>query len=133
MADDNHIDMALRDGVQDILGMFEERTELNKRIGEKYAELKEAGFNITIVRQMVREQRMEPEARNAKYQLEQEYRDTLGLFGDTPLGEATMQREASMPRPFAEQPVHEPLPVRRGRGRPRKDVWAETFNDLPAE
>src|SRR5215472_282598 len=126
----NHIDTALRNGVDRIVIKHEARDELNGEIREIYAELKDAGFNVTVVRGMVKEQRMEPEARNAMYQQQEEYRIKLGLLAAIgPLGEAAIARETAerayqddrertanpldMPRPFAEQPVHDP---KRKRG-----------------
>lgn len=124
MDGNNHIDLALREGVDELLDMFADRTAVNRRISEKYAELKSAGFNITVVRGMVKEAQMDPDDRNALYQQQEEYRISLGLLAAIgPLGEAAVEREtAAMPRPFAEQPVHNP---KRPRGRPRKDRNAE--------
>lgn len=129
----NHIDLALREGVDELLDMFADRAAVNRRISEKYAELKSAGFNITVVRGMVKEAQMDPDDRNALYQQQEEYRISLGLLAQMgPLGEAAVQREtAAMPRPFAEQPVHDPKRP-RGRGRPRKDRTAEALANARA-
>jgi uncharacterized protein (UPF0335 family) len=115
---DTSIDTALRGFVDRIVSEHERRDEVNGDIREIYGEVKEAGFNVTIVRGMVKEARMDAEARHSLYQLQAEYRGKLGLFADTPLGEATVRREivehVERPTPFAEQPVHQP----RRRGRP---------------
>lgn len=113
MAD--HIDTALRGYTDRIVRLHEERDALNSDIREVYGEAKEAGFDVTTVREVVRELRMEPDARNSRYQLLDQYRHALGMLADLPLGEAAIDAAASRPRPFAEQPV------KRGRGRPRKD------------
>lgn len=89
-----HIDTALRGYVDRIVNLHQDRDAVNGDIREVYGELKDAGFNVTIVRGMVKEQRMEPEARDSLYQLQNEYRIKLGLFADTPLGEAAIRREA---------------------------------------
>lgn len=133
-----HIDTALRGYVDRIVHLHEDRDNINGDIREVYGEVKEAGFNVTIVRGMVKEARMDADARYSLYQLQQEYRGKLGLFASTPLGEATVEREtreaaapapeypthrwAEKPQPFAEQPVHTPRP----RGRPRKDAATAT-------
>lgn len=119
-----HIDTALRAYVERIVNLHEDRDNINGDIREVYAEAKEAGFVTAMLRQMVKEQRMDGEARNAMYQLQEEYRIKLGMLTGTPLGEAaieravvgTVERAVDRPTPFAEQPVHEP----RRRGRPRK-------------
>jgi uncharacterized protein (UPF0335 family) len=107
-----HIDTALRGYVDRIVNLHEQRDELNGDIREVYGEVKEAGFVVGVVRGLVREYRMDAEARNALYQQQEEYRIALGMLAGTPLGDAAIDR----PRPFAEQPMHEP----RRRGRPRK-------------
>jgi uncharacterized protein (UPF0335 family) len=95
-----HIDTALRGYVDRIVNLHQDRDAVNGDIREVYGEAKDAGFNVTILRGMVKENRMEPEARDSLYQLQHEYRIKLGMI--------------SRPKPLAEQPLH------RGRGRPRK-------------
>jgi uncharacterized protein (UPF0335 family) len=119
----NHIDTALRGYVDRIVNLHQDRDAVNGDIREVYGELKDAGFNVTIVRGMVKEQRMDADARQSLYQLQEEYRIKLGLFADTPLGEAAMPKPSpavDRPTPFAEQPVHRP------RGRPRKAANGES-------
>jgi uncharacterized protein (UPF0335 family) len=122
-----HIDTALRGYTDRIVNLHEQRDELNGDIRLVYAEAKGAGFDVTTVRSMVRELRMDTDARNAMYQLHEEYRRALGMLHGTPLGDAAEEREARvmpMPaKPFAEQPLHEP----KRRGRPRKDRTAEAL------
>ncbi len=107
------------------LGAIEDRrTEIGAEAKILYAEARDAGLNVPMVRQMVREKRMEEDARRTLYALQSQYRGELGLFADTPLGAATVEREAATtatsngrsarkPKPFAEQPI-------RRRGRPLK-------------
>jgi len=111
-----HIDTALRGFVERIVSEHERRDEVNGDIRMIYAEAKDAGFNVTILRGMVKEARMEDDARNSLYELQREYRTKLGMLADTPLGRAAEERAAAVerPTPFAEQPVHQP----RRRGRP---------------
>lgn len=106
-----------------------ERKELNEEIKEIYGEAKDAGFDTTILREIVRERQMEEPARHSRYALLDSYRRALGMFADTPLGQAAMDRAEAIhavhppagrrgrkPRSFAEQPITAPRP----RGRPRK-------------
>jgi uncharacterized protein (UPF0335 family) len=121
-----HIDTALRGFVDRIVEQYKARDDINGDIREIYGEVKEAGFVVSVVRGMVREYRMDAEARAALYQHQNEYRVALGLshLEGTPLGDAALEAEAielgetmRKPTPFAEQPVH-----KRPRGRPRKDA-----------
>jgi uncharacterized protein (UPF0335 family) len=122
-----HIDTALRGYVDRIVNLHQDRDAVNGDIREVYGELKDAGFNVTIVRGMVKEQRMDADARASLYQLQEEYRIKLGLLADTPLGQAAVAASLHVverPTPFAEQPVHQPRP----RGRPRKNA-SEALDD----
>jgi uncharacterized protein (UPF0335 family) len=79
---------------------------------------KNAGFVPAFVRLMAKERRMEQDDRDAKYRTEAEYRTALGMFADTPLGEAAMgAAHIERPTPFAAQPVHDPA-GKRGRRKP---------------
>jgi uncharacterized protein (UPF0335 family) len=121
--------------------LHDERGELNASIKEVYDEAKNAGFVTAIIRQIVKERRMEETERHDHYALLDAYRSALGMLADLPLGEAATQRaeddlaarradniaaaEASRdarngqqkPKPFAAQPVHT-----RDRKRGRKPV-----------
>lgn len=115
-----HIDTALQSYVTRIANLHDDRDNINGDIREVYGEAKDAGFNVTILRGMVKEHRMDADARNSLYQLQEEYRIKLGMLAGTPLGDYAAARVVSMPaKPFAEQPVHDPERP-RGRGRPRK-------------
>lgn len=135
--DGDNIGHALRGFADRIINLDEEKDAINKDRGAVFAEAKEAGFNIGTLREIVREMRMDSDARNSRYQLLNEYRLAVGILADTPLGEAALEREQReaaaapeypthrwaekpKPTPFAEQPVHTPRP----RGRPRKDAAA---------
>jgi uncharacterized protein (UPF0335 family) len=107
---------ALRGYVGRVENLHEQRDALNADIRQVYAEAKDAGFDTTTLREIVREQRMDGEARTARYAMLDQYRRALGMLADTPLGEAAEQsfgQRFPRPVPFAEQPA-------RRRGRPRK-------------
>ncbi len=124
---------ALAAFVERIEGEFNRRDAVTDRLKIIYAEVKNAGLDVGIVREIVRERRMEPESRNSRYLLLEAYRRSLGMLEGTPLGDAAMARreaelngasavepeartrQAAKPRPFAEQPIKPP----RSRGRPR--------------
>lgn len=107
---------ALRGYADRVINLHTDRDTINVDIREVYKEAKDAGFDTTTLREIVREMRMDSDARNSRYQLLNEYRMAVGILADTPLGRAAEERVAERPTPFAEQPVHEP----RRRGRPRK-------------
>jgi uncharacterized protein (UPF0335 family) len=122
---------------RDALGRFvtrieilrDERKGINNTLKEVYEEVRQAGMDAETVRQMVRERELDPVVRQNQYDLRDEYRRALGLYIDTPLGQAMEPpvdpKPAEWPRPFAEQLVH---PPQRRRGRPRK-----SFDEALAE
>jgi uncharacterized protein (UPF0335 family) len=126
---------ALRSYADRVVSMHEERDTLNGDIREVYKEAKDGGFDTTTLREIVREMRMEPDARSSRYAMLETYRAALGLLADMPLGEAAMDRaaqeapapRAARPRPFAEQPIKA-----RGRGRPRKPRPMDFLPDAEA-
>jgi uncharacterized protein (UPF0335 family) len=110
-----------------------QRDQLSYSVKLVYDEAKSAGFVTAILRQVVRERRMESDERHDHYELLDTYRAALGMLAGTPLGDAALERAgarpaqngqadapgaaaAPKPRPFAEQTVAPPRP----RGRPRK-------------
>jgi uncharacterized protein (UPF0335 family) len=117
---------ALTGFVREIEDLHAQRKELNTTITGVYERLKSAGFVPAIVREMVKERGMKRDARNARYQLLDNYRRALGLLADLPLGKAAMAeaeralndsgKTAAKPKMFAEQPLG-PAPKRRGRPR----------------
>jgi uncharacterized protein (UPF0335 family) len=115
--------------------LLDERAEVNGRFGELYKSAKDAGLDVGTFRQILSERRMDREALGARLQLLTQYRRTLGMFAEMPLGSATVEREADQamnghdrtmrkPRPFAETPVR--------RGRPRKVTGASVDDALSA-
>jgi uncharacterized protein (UPF0335 family) len=116
--DGDNIGHALRGYADRVINLHADRDALNGDIREVYKEAKDAGFDTTTLREIVREMRMDSDARNSRYQLLDEYRLAVGILADTPLGQAAELRVVEKPTPFAEQPVHQPRP----RGRPRKNA-----------
>jgi uncharacterized protein (UPF0335 family) len=125
---------ALERFVLRIEALDEERAEHNATRREVYDQAKEAGLVPAILRQIVKERKLDAEIRNFQYALLDAYRRKLGLLADLPLGEAAMKREEAKvaeirkPRPFAEQTVHDPA---RPRGHPRKTP-EQAFTDAQA-
>jgi uncharacterized protein (UPF0335 family) len=110
---------------------YNDRKELNETIRGVYEEIRQAGMDAETVRVMVKERALDPQIRQDQYAIRDEYRRALGLYADTELGAAAMERAettATKPRPFAEQTVHDPR-----RTRERKtvdDAFAEARAQL---
>ncbi len=124
---------ALQGYVQRVANLHETRDEVNGDIREVYREAKDAGFDTTILREIVKEYRTDGEARQSRYALLDQYRQALGMLAGTPLGEAAMHGAAELrvvvdkPRPFAEQPLH------RRPGRPRKPANTDPYRPDPLD
>lgn len=127
---------ALAAYVERIENKWNERGEITEDLKLIYAEAKNAGFDVGILREIVRERRMDPEARESRYAVLDAYRRSLGMLDGTPLGDAAMarreaelngagRRQAAKPKPFAEQPIKTP----RGRGRPRRESAPGSVDD----
>lgn len=99
---------ALSRYVDRIENLHKERDAVTTDIKAVYEEAKSAGFVTKAIRQIVRERRMEETERHDHYALLDAYRAALGMFADTPLGEAAVAR------------------VSQRRARPRKNDGSET-------
>lgn len=82
----------LRSFIERIERLEEEKRSLTADIKEAYAEAKGTGFDPTIMRQLIRERRMDKEVRDERETLLDIYRRALGMLADTPLGEAAIDR-----------------------------------------
>jgi uncharacterized protein (UPF0335 family) len=120
---------ALNDYVSRVASLMREQQGLADDIKNVCASADEAGVaSKREIRKLARERLMEPDVLDAQLTRMQDLRDALRSFVTTPLGEAAMRSAESepangamaMPRPFAEQPVHEP---QRRRGRPRQVLF----------
>ena len=96
-------DQALARHVGDIEKLIGERNAVNRRITAVYRKAKEAGFQTPILREIIRERSLEAQVRADRYALLDSYRKALGMYVDTPLGEATMRRAAG------ETPIEEAI------------------------
>lgn len=123
----------LRGYVERVSSLHDTRDEVNGDIRAVYAEAKDAGFDTTILREIVKEYRTDGEARQSRYSLLDQYRRALGMLAGTPLGEAAMHGATELrvvvdrPRPFAEQPL------RRRPGRPRKPANTDPYRPDPLD
>lgn len=86
---------ALRRYVDRVIKLHEERATINEDIKVIYEEAKEAGFVTKQLRQIVREQMMEPDVLNEHLNQLDALRHALGQFASTALGEAAMERASA--------------------------------------
>ena len=87
-----HAAERLRQFVSRLEALEEDKRDIAQQISEVKKEAKDAGFDVPTVNQMVRERRMTAEERDSRDALRDLYRATLGMLGDTPLGEAAIRR-----------------------------------------
>lgn len=84
----------LRSLVQRIERLEEERKTLGEDIRDIYAEAKSAGFDVKVLRQLIRIRRQEPADVEEQETLLDVYRHALGMLADLPLGAAALERVA---------------------------------------
>ena len=82
----------LRSIVDRIERLNEERAALGSDIKDIYAEAKSAGFDVKVLRQLIRIRKMEPAEVEEIETLLDVYRRALGEYVSTPLGSAAMER-----------------------------------------
>jgi len=82
----------LRSIVERIERLEEERKAIGGDIKDIYAEAKSAGFDVKVLRQLIRERRDEPAAVEERETLLDLYRRALGQLVGTPLADAAMER-----------------------------------------
>ena len=83
----------LRSIVERIERLEEEKKALATDIKDIYAEAKSAGYDIKVLRQLIRERRQDAAEIEERETLLEVYRRALGMLAETPLGEAAVARE----------------------------------------
>ena len=69
-----------------------EKAELQYDIASVFAEAKSAGFDTSVLRDIIKERKMDTAERIERETLRDIYRHALGMLADTPLGDAAMDR-----------------------------------------
>jgi len=72
----------------------EEKKGIQDDIKDVYLEAKSQGYDPKIMREIVRERKMDKDKRDEREALLETYRAALGMLSDTPLGAAAMARAA---------------------------------------
>lgn len=83
----------LKSVVERIERLEAEKADLAEDMKAVYAEAKATGFDAKIIRQLIRERRMDQAQRAEREELLNLYRSALGTLADTPLGEAALAEE----------------------------------------
>lgn len=86
----------LRQFVEQIEHLEEEKKQLAADISDKYLEAKSLGFDVKIMRQVIRVRKKSSDERQEEQSLLDVYMHALGMLGeyaDTELGQAYLKRE----------------------------------------
>ena len=82
----------LRSFIERIERLEDEKRALSEDIREVYSEAKGAGFDVKVMRQIVRIRKLDQNERDEQEALLETYMAALGMLKDTPLGDATLSR-----------------------------------------
>lgn len=85
----------LRSFIERVERLEEEKRGLAEDIKEVFSEAKGAGFDTKIMRQIIKDRRMDADDLREQESLINIYKRALGMFSSTPLGEAAMERAAA--------------------------------------
>lgn len=96
----------LRQYVERIERLEEEKVDISSDIKLVYAEAKGNGFDAPTIREIIKYRKLSEDQRNEKEALFDIYRAALGMLHDTPLGAAAIKRLTNKPKP--EEKLEEP-------------------------
>jgi uncharacterized protein (UPF0335 family) len=85
----------LKSLIERIERLNEEKAALTADTREVFAEARSAGFDVKIMREIIKERKLDAEERNEREHLIDLYRHALGMLADTPLGEAAVSNLAA--------------------------------------
>lgn len=83
----------LRQFVEQIERLEEEKQQLVADIRDKYIEARAVGFDVKALRQIVRLRKKSTSEREEEESILKVYMHALGMLADTPLGEAAITRD----------------------------------------
>lgn len=87
---DNATKARLKSIVERIERLEEERSGLAEDIKEIYGEAKATGFDVKVIRQIIRLRKIDVDKRREQEMLLETYMCSLGMLSDTPLGQAAI-------------------------------------------
>lgn len=83
----------LRRLVDQIERLEEEKKGIADDIADKYAEARNLGFDVKIIRRVIKLRKVSKVDRDEAQSVLEIYMDALGMLSDTPLGRAAIERE----------------------------------------
>ena len=83
----------LRQFVEQIERLEEEKRGISEDITDKFAEAKAMGFDVKILKQVLRLRKKSKTERDEEEAVLATYLSALGMLADTPLGRAAVERE----------------------------------------
>lgn len=78
--------------VERIERLESEKKDLSDHIKDIFAEAASAGFEVKVIRQVIKERKMDPDDLKELLLKQETYRKALGMLADLPLGQAAMER-----------------------------------------
>ena len=87
-------DDRLRLLIERIERLEEEKKGIADDVKDVYAEAKAVGYDVKMMRQIVRLRKMDPDDRLEMEMVLDTYKAALGMLYDTPLGRAAIERRA---------------------------------------
>jgi uncharacterized protein (UPF0335 family) len=85
----------LRSYIERVERLEEEKAGIAGDIRDVYAEAKGNGFDVKVMREIIRLRKMDADDRRERETLLDVYMHALGMLATTPLGEAAMARAAA--------------------------------------
>lgn len=83
--------------ISEIEHFEEQKREISQQVAEILKAAKEQGFDTKAIREVIKQRRMEKEAREAFLNAVDSYKHALGDLNETPLGDAATAREFGGP------------------------------------
>ena len=90
MAEPGH-NKQLQSLIERIERLEEEKAGIAADIRDIYKEAKSNGFDAKVMREIIKERKMDANERQEREALKETYMHALGMLADTPLGEAAMK------------------------------------------
>lgn len=87
-------DQQLRQYIERIERLEEEKKGISDDVRDVYAEAKAMGYDPKAMRAIVRERKLTTDERQEREAILETYRDALGMLADTPLGSAALRQAA---------------------------------------
>ena len=82
----------LRSLIERIERLESEKADLSSDIKDIFQEAKSGGFDVKVIRQLIRIRKQEPNEVEEQEALLDVYRNALGMLADTPLGASALDR-----------------------------------------